>query len=238
MWQEKLKKWWYPPVLAYHRVQPILSSETPVIFPEEFEKQMRILAERWKPVPLSAVIESLETGKPLPERAVAVTFDDGTDDNFTFAFPILARWKIPATIFLTVGEIGWPGFLAPQQIKQMAAAGISFGSHALRHEYLPSLDPPQLERTLRESKRKIEELGLPAEFISYPGGGYSAAVLEAVRKAGYRGGCTTNRGFERFPPDRWALRRITMHGRASNPAGIWVRCCGWYGLNRRLRAPA
>ena len=229
---------WYPPILAYHRVHPDRTKETPTVSPEAFDRQMKILAERWKPVPLSAVMESLETGKPLPKRAVAVTFDDGTEDNFIYAFPVLARHRIPATIFMIAGQIGWPGFLSAEQIRQMARSEIAFGSHGLGHEYLPALSGPEIKRTLSESKRKIEQLGISAEFVSYPGGGFTAAVIEAAKAAGYLGGCTTNRGFRRFPPDSWALRRITMHEQGGSPAGIWLRCCGWYGINRRLRAPA
>ncbi len=229
---------WYPPILAYHRVHPEVSPRTPTVSPEAFDRQMEILAQRWKPVPLSTVIESLAAGKPLPRRAVAVTFDDGTEDNFTHAFPVLARHRIPATIFLIVGQTSRPGYLSADQIRQMARGGVCFGSHGLDHEYLPSLSGPELKRTLSESKRLIENLGVPAEIISYPGGGFTAEAIEAAKAAGYLGGCTTNRGFRRFPPDRWALRRITMHEQAGTPAGIWLRCCGYYGLNRRLRSPS
>ena len=199
---------------------------------------MEILAQRWKPISLSTFVEMLEEEKPLPERAVVVTFDDGTDDNFTYAFPILTKHRIPATIFLIASQIGRPGTLSSDQIRQLAQGGVCFGSHALDHEYLPSLSGPELARTFSESKRKIEELGIPSEFVSYPGGGFTAEAIEAAKASGYRGGCTTNRGFRRFPPDRWALRRITMHERARTPADLWLRCCGYYGLNRRLRAPA
>ncbi len=229
---------WYPPILAYHRVHPDTSTKTPTVSPGTFEKQMEILARRWKPISLSTFVQNLEEGKPLPERAVVVTFDDGTDDNFICAFPMLTKHRIPATIFLIAGQIGRPGYLSADQIRQMAREGISFGSHGVDHEYLPSLAQADLERTLSESKRAIESLGIPAEVVSYPGGGYTAAVMSAARRCGYRGACATNRGFRRFPPDRWALRRITMHEKTVTPAGMWLRCCGYYGINRRLRAPA
>ncbi len=199
---------------------------------------MEILAQRWKPVPPSAVFESVDGGKPLPDKAVAVTFDDGTDDNFTFAFPILTKHRIPATIFMIAGQIGRPEYLSADQIPQRARGGGSFGSHGLDHEYLPSLSGPELAKTFSESKRRIEYLGITSEFVSYPGGGFTAEAIEAAKATGYRGGCTTNRGLRRFPPDRWALRRITMHEGARTRAGLWLRCCGYYGLNRRLRTPS
>ncbi len=236
--------WWYPPILAYHRIHPDADPKTPTVSPEAFEKQMEILAQRWKPVPLSAVAESLEGGKPLPARAVAVTFDDGTEDNFLLATPILARYQIPATVFVITGQIGRPGYLSADQIRQMAKGGISFGSHGVDHEYFPSLAQVDLERILSESKRAIERLlnrdasrNVPIS-LSYPGGGYTASIMSAAKRCGYRGACATNRGFRRFPPDRWAMRRITMHEETTTPAAMWLRCCGYYGINRRLRAPA
>lgn len=230
--------WWYPPILAYHRVIPEARTDTPALHPDSFALQMQILAERFHPIPLAALADYLEGKGTLPKRAVAVTFDDGTDDHFSYAFPVLAQYRIPATIFLITGQIGQPGFLSVDQIIRMAREGISFGSHGLDHEYLPSLSGPDLQRPLSESKRAIESLGIPAEFVSYPGGGFTAQTIEAAQTAGYRGGCTTNRGERRFPPDRWALRRITMHRSGSSAWGMWLRCCGYYGLNRRLRSPA
>lgn len=229
---------WYPPILAYHRVNPAPASDTPAVTPETFEKQMAILAQRWKPVPLPAMIDWLNRGIRLPGRAVAVTFDDGTDDNFSYAFPVLAKYRIPATIFLITGQIGQPGFLSEDQIIRMSKEGIAFGSHCVDHEYLPSLAAEKLGEALSQSKRRIENLGISADFVSYPGGGYTSEASAAAKAAGYSGGCTTNRGLRRFPPDPWALRRITMHGNSVSPGAIWLRCCGYYGLNRRLRAPA
>lgn len=229
---------WYPPILAYHRVHPQRSDKTPTISPGAFEKQMAILAQDWKPVPLSAVVDSLSGGAPLPPQAVAITFDDGTEDNFTHAFPILQQYKIPATIFMITGRIGKSGYLYPNHMELMARSSVTFGSHGIDHEYLPSLAVTGLEQTLRESRRTLQNLGYPTDYMSFPGGGYTAHVVNAVRAAGYKGACTTNRGFQRFPPSPWELRRITMHESGTKPFSLWLRCCGWYGLNRSLRAPA
>jgi len=229
---------WYPPILAYHRVLPQPGSDTPGVTPEAFERQMRILAERWRPVPLTEIVARLEAGAPTDRRWVAVTFDDGTEDLFTHAFPILRRHNIPATIFLIVANIGAPDGLKRDQILEMARGGITFGSHTLHHAYLPSVPPEQGRREIVDSKEEMEKMGLRVDLFSYPAGGFTREVQGIVREAGYRGACTTNRGEKRFPPDRWALRRVTMHGNATTPFSIWVRCSGYYGLNRRLRSPS
>ncbi len=243
---------WYPPILAYHRIHPAgargsaatrLSAaagatDTPTVPPEIFERQMAILQARWKPVPLMELVERLEKGGPLDRRAVALTFDDGTEDTFTHAFPILEKYQIPATVFVIADNVGRPGSLQPDQVRKMRSAGIEIGSHTLHHAYLPSLTPEQVREELAGSRKKLEALGGSVESLSYPAGGFSRQVIEEARRAGYRAACTTNRGFRRFPIDRWALRRIALHSSARSPWGLWIRCCGYYGLNRRLRPPA
>ena len=229
---------WYPPILTYHRIHPTPSSETPTLSPEEFEKQMKLLSERWKPSRLSTLAGALEGKEHFPPRGVVVTFDDGTEDTYTHAFPILSQYRIPAAVFLIAGNVGKEGFVKPQQIARMDREGITFGSHCLNHEYLPSLTPEQAEYSILLSKKHLERLGIPVEFISFPGGGFTRQVIEAVQRAGYRAACTTNRGFRRFPVDRWALRRVSIHSGAASRFGIWLRCCGYYGLNRRLRSPS
>lgn len=71
-----------------------------------FERHMEIVAKRFSPVTLDDILLSLRGQKSLPRRAVAVTFDDGFADNFSFAAPILSRYGIRATFYVTVGMIG------------------------------------------------------------------------------------------------------------------------------------
>ncbi len=229
---------WYPPILAYHRVHPTLGSDTPTLAPEIFERQMEILSRKWNPVPLSVLVSWLDGAAPLPHRAVVVTLDDGTDDTFSYAFPILKRYRIPAMIFMIAHHLDKNGSLRREQVLEMSQAGIDFGSHTLSHAYLPSLSSVEVSRQLVESKKILESLGCPIRHFSYPAGGFTLSIIDAVQKAGYQSACTTNRGFRRFPIDRWALRRTTMHQKASSDFGIWLRCCGYDGLNRRLRSPA
>ena len=110
----------YPPILVYHRVHPDLSQDTPTVSPEVFDCQMEILSRRWNPIPLRELVHCLGQGTPLHRRAVVVTFDDGTEDTFTYAFPILKRHRIPATVFLIANHIDYPADLKLAQIRQMA----------------------------------------------------------------------------------------------------------------------
>jgi len=229
---------WYPPILTYHRVHPEIMADTPSVFPKTFERQIALLSRYWKPISLSALVSCLAQKASPPRNGVVVTFDDGTADHFIYAYPILKNYRIPAILFVITDNIGKEGFLNHEQIRTMQQSGIAFGSHTARHAYLPSLTLENIRRELVESKRSLEGLGVRVEFLSYPAGGFTPDVAEAARTSGYRAACTTNRGMTRFPIDRWALRRVTMHERATTRLGMWIRCSGYYGLNKRLRRPA
>jgi peptidoglycan/xylan/chitin deacetylase (PgdA/CDA1 family) len=70
------------------------------LFREDFQRQIEFLSHEYKVLPLSEVAERLIAGSPLPEHAACVTFDDGFRNNLTVAYPILATYQVPATIFV------------------------------------------------------------------------------------------------------------------------------------------
>lgn len=100
-------------ILAYHRVVENSYSPTFRFDPElisastaDFEWQMQYVRKNFNPIALRDLISLKEENKPLPQRPIVITFDDGYDDNYYFAFPILKSLEIPATIFLASSLIG------------------------------------------------------------------------------------------------------------------------------------
>jgi peptidoglycan/xylan/chitin deacetylase (PgdA/CDA1 family) len=95
-------------LLAYHNVtaqsDPVFGLATPA-----FARQMQFLKRHYRVVPLESVSEMLAGTRPWVERAVAITFDDGYEDNYHIAWPILRELGLPATIFLTTDYLGASG---------------------------------------------------------------------------------------------------------------------------------
>lgn len=97
-------------VYAWHRVRPL---DDGFLFdpglvsasPDAFRGQVRHLRDRYRPVRCADLAEALAGGRPLPRDAVLLTFDDGYDDNFRFAFPILREFGVPALFFVATGHI-------------------------------------------------------------------------------------------------------------------------------------
>jgi len=123
-------------VLMYHRVVDNPETEHDhtelglFVSTDTFEKQIAYLSRKYNVIPLGQLVDALIEGKTLPRRSIAITFDDGWRDNFTHAYPILKKYKTPATIFLTTDFIGTGKVMWFQQV------GLVLGSEKLSAEQI------------------------------------------------------------------------------------------------------
>ena len=228
------------PILGYHRVGPLRDDHVPTVSAQAFERQLAFLARRrYRVLTLDDVVDRLDRQEPMPRHSVVITFDDGYEETHTVAWPLLKRFGFSATVFVTPGEVGRPGFVSWSQIVEMAQDGIAIGSHTMHHSYLPLVKPERLPEEVMESKRVIEaRIGRSVDFISYPVGGFTPQAQQLVKQAGYRAACTTNRALARAPIDRFALRRVKVTELDAYPLVFWVKICGYYDLFRALKEPS
>jgi len=92
-------------ILGYHKVSHDPHPSFEPLHPEVFERQMQFLKSCYRVMSLQELVERSTRGE-VPQRAVAITFDDGYRDNYDYAFPILKKYQFPATIFVATGAIG------------------------------------------------------------------------------------------------------------------------------------
>lgn len=236
-----LLNWWLPsiyvaPVLMYHNIDR--NSDILSVSPENFERQMKFLKNaKYNVIALEELVRILVYNKKIPPRTVIITFDDGRDNNFTNAYPVLKRYNIPATMFVIPGHCGEAGYLNKQQIKVMAESGIEIASHTLNDVWLPGLSEAKLTEELAGSKKAIKEItGKEARFISYPLGGFDERVRLAVMRAGFKAACATNPGRYRADNDIYALKRIKVSGKDSgNLVKFWFYTSGYAVWSKELK---
>lgn len=102
----KRRRKWPFQVLLYHRVLPEFDPLTiDAVTTAEFESHIRLIARYFRPITLDQLVEEIERNELKP-GAICITFDDGYQDNYAWAFPILRKYQVPATIFLTSDVIG------------------------------------------------------------------------------------------------------------------------------------
>ncbi|MEO7325238.1 MAG: polysaccharide deacetylase family protein [Dokdonella sp.] len=98
-------------ILAYHRVRDVVEEQFDFDLalvsatPEQFRAQVAWLKKEYTPVRLCDVIACINAERALPPKAAVITFDDGYDDNYHVAFPILRELGVPATFFVSTGYI-------------------------------------------------------------------------------------------------------------------------------------
>lgn len=279
-------------ILCYHGVGEDCVPVHFTVPTREFEIQVRWLKRNYRLISMDELLQELQDGRDR-EQAVVITFDDGYRNAYTDAFPILEKYRVPATVFLTVGavesgcvswydriflsldstplhtlefslgrprkfvldsrtsrmhaaleivshlrtlpddercslcerldtQLQWDesrfanGMLTWDQVRAMAHAGISFGSHTLTHAVVSRLSPSQMEREISESKRILEDrLGVRVTDFAFPFGkltdcGPPASAMLA--RLGYRSAATTMPGVN-FPGiNPFELRRVSIGG--------------------------
>jgi peptidoglycan/xylan/chitin deacetylase (PgdA/CDA1 family) len=217
------------PILMYHKVSPYSAHGGPGlrVAPESFREQMKYLYKRgYNTISLNQLIDHWQRKDTLPSHPIIITFDDGYEVNYNFAFPILQRYGYTATIFLVYDNIGglniWDDnknvahnikLLSWEQIDLMKNQGITFESHTLTHPDLAYITQEEARREITESKKKLEErLSNQVNFIAYPYGRRNPAVDEAVRASGYRGAVTTEIGKNTEYTDPVQLKRLRVTG--------------------------
>lgn len=227
------------PIIMFHNVDYVAVPEPNSVSPENFEKQLAFIDKHnFHVISLAALVDAINNGKEVSRRSVVLTFDDGYENNYTNAFPILKKYDYPATIFIPSSDIGKVGYLNWDQIREMHEAGIDFESHTKTQAYLPSIPYEEQVKEIKESKLIIEEqLGKEVKFIAYPIGGFSDSIKRIVADAGYQAAVTTNRGYDRFNKDLFELNRVRYSDKDIRSDIFWFKLSGYYNLLRKLRNP-
>lgn len=192
------------PILSYHAVNDnIWGVEELYVSPIEFEKQMKYLKDNnYTAISFDQLENSSNYKKP-----VIITFDDGYEDNYTYAYPVLKKYDLKATIFLACKVIGKPHFLKIEQIIQMQDL-ISFQSHTLSHRVLTKLTPEEIENEMSESKRILEGLfGNEVNVLAYPEGKISSNISQIAKKY-YKYAVLSYGGYYNKNSDPHEIKRI------------------------------
>jgi peptidoglycan/xylan/chitin deacetylase (PgdA/CDA1 family) len=220
----------------YHRVAQTQEFDQLIVTPRRFEVQMSNLAARHRVVSLGEGLQALRDGR-LREPMVAVTFDDGYLDNLEVAAPILQRYSIPATVFVTTrfcdqsavhpryagGEQSSNGprmHLDWNQVRALAdVPGLEIGSHTVSHPYLQTVPEARARQEILDSRLQIErELGRAVRYFCYPSGDLGPREVALVREAGYEAAVSVAPGPNRPGADFWRLRRTEITDRDDDRA--------------------
>jgi len=175
------------PILLYHRIDVSPFDSQYYVPPEKFEEQMKLLHDwEYTIITTETLVEAINKGANLPPRPVILTFDDGDISVYQTAFPIMQKYGLTGVVYIVGNYMGTEGYMSPEQIKELIAAGWEVGSHSSSHHDLTKLRPEELYTEIVGARQKLQEsTGSPVLTFAYPFGEMSLGAAKYVRSAGY-----------------------------------------------------
>lgn len=215
------------PILMYHKIgEPPRDSKIKKLWVTEkqFEKHCAYLEKHGYE---SITFEDIAQNHALPSKAVIITFDDGYENNFTSALPLLKRYGFRAVFFIVAEAIGRDNFwhnpetekrismMKPAQLQQLVSEGHEIASHTCSHPNIESADSVRIKQELTESKQILEKIiGKKVVSCAYPygGGAFDPSIQEIVKKIPYQYACAIRQGKADLKKSALCLKRLLIRG--------------------------
>ena len=227
-------------ILAYHGIGDSNADVDPEFLrvpPAAFRGQLDVLTEAGFRVVTVATLAAAAraAGGAPPPGLVALSFDDGMEDNRSELLPILREYGVPASVYVTTGLLGQPNpWMAPgtcrmmieEELLELHAAGVELGAHTVSHPNLEELSYEECMEEMASSRDFLRHLtGAPVRTFAYPFCKYGDDALRAARDAGFEAAVTCQwRG-------SWApfeMKRVMITGK-DGPASFALKIWEQYG---------
>lgn len=222
------------PIPMYHHISnaptPTALDKSLTVTPADFAKQMdHLKAQGYHSITFNQLFSALYYGGPLPEKPILLTFDDGYDDAYKFAYPILKAHGFSGMFYIISGKVGWDGQMSWAQMREMLANGMQMGSHTVHHvdmgETLQS-SQEQAQQELQDSQMTLQKnLGVAIQQFCYPSGepfrhgtvALQRAIVALLVQDGYIGATTDpgKTGVDQSSQAPMELLRLRIDGRNS-----------------------
>lgn len=202
------------PVLLYHSVaeDPPAEIARHTVTPRLFAEHVAAIAATGRtPISIHDLATGMRGHRPLPERPVAITFDDGYSDTYV-AVASLLESGLAATVYATTGQIDRPGHLSSHQLAELARErAVELGAHTVHHPRLDELSRAEAADEIRISRSQLEQvIQARVDTFAYPHGAYDRDVRQAVALAGYMSAAAVKDAVSHPADDPFAIARWTV----------------------------
>lgn len=187
------KKSYRIPIITYHYIENVKDPKDTIrqsldIVPFVFDKELKAISEsNYKMIFVKDIPKIISGEIPYSSQSAVLTFDDGYEDFYTDAFPLLKKYNLKATIYVVYNFIGRKGFMNEKQIKEIIDSHlVEVGGHTFDHLYLKLLQKNVVVKQVVDSKKALEDMfKIKIESFAYPYGAFDQNTIDIVRSAGY-----------------------------------------------------
>jgi peptidoglycan/xylan/chitin deacetylase (PgdA/CDA1 family) len=179
------------PILTYHQIRDWMATDAKqdrpyIMSPATFRAELdRLVATGYTTINADQLVAYLSTGTPLPAKPVLLSFDDGTDAQFTVALPELQQRHLTATFFVPTVVIDKPGYFSTDQVRQLDTAGMTIGAHTWDHRRVDKYQGDDWRIQIDQPIAKLAKIiGHPIHYFAYPYGVWSADAFAHLTAAG------------------------------------------------------
>lgn len=179
-------------IIQYHHVDENTPPVTSVT-PQQFAEHMQYLADNdFNVWPLPKIIHALKNQQPLPDKVIAITFDDGYESVLANAVPLLRKHRFPYTVFINTELISHSrDFMTWEQLRQLNRQGATIANHTTAHSHLLRQHTGEsyfewhtrIEKEITQAEAMIKrQLGSSPNLLAYPYGEYNDLIKRIAKK--------------------------------------------------------
>lgn len=198
-----------PRIVMLHQVTPHVEASGMNMPPAKFEQLLQYLVKKQAVFCFVSELDQYEG----QSNVFALSFDDGFQDNYQYAFPLLKKYNVKATIYLAT-QIEGIEKLDTAQIQEMSASGlIEFGAHTQHHVNLLKLSDEEAFAEMQASKKDVEVLVGKCPSFAYPFGRFNDKHQQMAKKIGFKNAVSTRKKVEAYTEtNQFNIPRVSTHG--------------------------
>jgi len=174
------------PILLYHHITEGEPTNSYSVSKANFAEQLNYLIEHgYRTITIQNLVQAITQGEKLPQKSIVITFDDGNQNVFLNAYPLMQEKGLIGAVMIIANRVGVPGFLSINQLLELVRAGWEIGSHGMKHVDLVK-EPQALRDEIANSKSSLEKtLKMKISVFAYPYGKANSVTIDWVKRIGY-----------------------------------------------------
>ena len=204
----------YASVLMYHRFGENKYPTTNIRMDQFSDHIKELIKTKYNVIKIQDGLNAIQNISLIKDRSVIITIDDAYSSVFNNAWPILKKYGLPFTLFVSTDVIDnkTPGYMSWEEIRILRDNGVTIGSQTKSHPHMHNLSENQIVKELEFSNsRFVQEIGSKPEIFAYPYGEYNLNVVKKIKINGFKAAFGQHSGVAHLSLGLYQLPRFAMN---------------------------